>query len=364
EEIGYRICPACENLRRIDLSSVRSIEGYALEGVTADVYYTAPEGAAPEDYAGLINQDYGGHLNWIIVDCAHEWEETRTTDAEPTCSKHGRTSIHCRICGMGKDVEVIPALGHILHHVEAKAPTYEEEGNIEHWVCERCGGFFTDEAARWQVVNVTMPKLQPPEDDPTDPTDPTGDDPTDPTDPSIQDPAQPVPQTIRGHGKYNKTVGQTFRLDARAKTALSYRSSNKKVAVVDKRGRVTIKGCGTCKITVTAAATDAYKKAVRKITIIGKLARPVLRAVNLSGQRIKLSWNKASGADGYLLYVRLPGENKYRLAVSRSARVKSVTHRGLAQGKTYRYKLRTYAKAGPKTVYSKYSKPVTVKVRR
>ncbi|MBQ9060590.1 MAG: fibronectin type III domain-containing protein [Firmicutes bacterium] len=71
-----------------------------------------------------------------------------------------------------------------------------------------------------------------------------------------------------------------------------------------------------------------------------------------------------AGTKGYLLYVKIPGDKKYRLAVSKSAKVKSVTHRGLVKGKKYSYKLRSYVKVGKKVVYSKYSKPVTVKVKK
>ena len=54
---------------------------------------------------------------------------------------------------------------------------------------------------------------------------------------------------------------------AKAKTALTYTSSNKKVAAVDKNVKVTIKGAGKAVITVKAAATSEYKAATKKVTI-------------------------------------------------------------------------------------------------
>lgn len=77
-----------------------------------------------------------------------------------------------------------------------------------------------------------------------------------------------VAQKITGTASYNKTTAsKAFKLNAKAKTALTYTSSNKKVATVDKNGKVTIKGAGKAVITVKAAATSEYKAATKKVTI-------------------------------------------------------------------------------------------------
>ena len=77
-----------------------------------------------------------------------------------------------------------------------------------------------------------------------------------------------VAQKITGTASYNKTTAsKAFELNAKAKTALTYTSSNKKVATVDKNGKVTIKGAGKAVITVKAAATSEYKAATKKVTI-------------------------------------------------------------------------------------------------
>lgn len=77
-----------------------------------------------------------------------------------------------------------------------------------------------------------------------------------------------VAQKITGTASYNKTTAsKAFKLNAKAKTALTYTSSNKKVATVDKNGKVTIKDAGKAVITVKAAATGEYKAATKKVTI-------------------------------------------------------------------------------------------------
>lgn len=62
------------------------------------------------------------------------------------------------------------------------------------------------------------------------------------------------------------TMGQRKNLGAKARTRLSYKSSNPKVVTVDKKGNLTAKKTGTAKITVTALANNTYNKASRTIT--------------------------------------------------------------------------------------------------
>ena len=63
------------------------------------------------------------------------------------------------------------------------------------------------------------------------------------------------------------TIGQKKSLGAKARTRLSYKSSNPKVVTVDKKGNLTAKKAGTAKITVTASANGTYNKASRTITV-------------------------------------------------------------------------------------------------
>lgn len=77
-----------------------------------------------------------------------------------------------------------------------------------------------------------------------------------------------VKQTIQAKNSYKKTVGdKAFSLNAKAKTPLTYISSDKKVATVDKNGKVTVKKAGKVTITVKAAATSQYQAAGKTITI-------------------------------------------------------------------------------------------------
>lgn len=85
----------------------------------------------------------------------------------------------------------------------------------------------------------------------------------------ISDQSQQQSQTITvSKTSYSKTVGDgAFSLNAKAKTALSYKSDQTSVATVSSTGKVTIRGAGTAKITITAKATAEYKKAEKTVTV-------------------------------------------------------------------------------------------------
>ena len=66
-------------------------------------------------------------------------------------------------------------------------------------------------------------------------------------------------QKIKGKDHFTKlTCSEDFNLGFKAETPLSYKSDDESVVKVNKKGKVTIKGRGTAKITVTAAATKEF----------------------------------------------------------------------------------------------------------
>ena len=78
----------------------------------------------------------------------------------------------------------------------------------------------------------------------------------------------PKEQTISTKAdEYEVTCGKTVKLGAKAKTKLTYTSSNSRVATVSKNGTVTAKAHGTAKITIKAVKSKNYKKAVKRVTI-------------------------------------------------------------------------------------------------
>ncbi len=165
-----------------------------------------------------------------------------------------------------------------------------------------------------------------------------------------------------------KTVGDaSFSLGAKAKTALSYASSNTKVASVDKNGKVNITGSGTAVITISAAANDTYAAATKKVTITVspyKLAKQTVSLKAAGKKQMKISWKKNTKASGYEISYCLKKSFKgAKKVVIKNNKTISKTIKNLKSKKTYYVKVLSYKQLGKTKVYSSFSnlKKITVK---
>ena len=95
-----------------------------------------------------------------------------------------------------------------------------------------------------------------------------------------------------------------------------------------------------------------YTKFSNKLKTYPKLKTTTAKT-QLVNNKIKVSWIKVSGAQGYQVYRATSKAGKY----SKIATVKgtAVTNTSAAEGKTYYYKVRSYRKVGGKYRYSSFS---------
>ena len=171
-------------------------------------------------------------------------------------------------------------------------------------------------------------------------------------------------QTIQCKKSISKTFSfETFNIGVISATDCIYQSSNEKLVTVNEFGDVTLKNPGKVTVTITAVESDNYRSAVKKITISSKLKKPVIKVKALKGGKAKLSWASVPGAKGYKVYIYDKAKKKYVHRLTKRASVKSVIHRGLKKGVTYKYKIRVYRKVNGKTVYSPYSAVKSVRAR-
>lgn len=176
-------------------------------------------------------------------------------------------------------------------------------------------------------------------------------------------------QTIKCSSSYTKAYGdKAFALKATTdgNGALSYTSSNTKVASVDKTGKVTIKGVGTATITVKAAATDSYKaaSATVKLTVNPKKAT-ISKITSPKTAQAKVTWKKDSKATGYqVVYASDKSftKNVTTVSVKKNTTI-SKTIKSLTSKKKVYVKVRSYTTVNGTKMYGTYSavKSVTVK---
>lgn len=191
-----------------------------------------------------------------------------------------------------------------------------------------------------------------------------------PTDPSTI--KKQAAQTITVAVKNSKNVvskkygNKAFSIGAKAKTAMTYKSSNTKVATVDRKGKVTIKAAGTAKITITAKATSSYKAATKTLTVKVAKAAPVLKTkitsknVSYSALRKKaqvFTLGASVSSKGTLTYAKTAGSSAFTVNKTNG---KITVKKGLKKG-TYKIKVKISAKATAN--YNAGTKTVLVTVR-
>lgn len=199
---------------------------------------------------------------------------------------------------------------------------------------------------------------------PSEPEEPIDDEkPVTPSKPKT--PVVKASQTITANS-FTKTYGnKPFSLGAKAKTKLTYKSSNTKVATVSSTGRVTLKGPGKATITITAAATSQYNAATKKITITVKPKKVTGLKAKKGKKRMTVSWKRDNKATGYqITYAQNKKfkKGKKNITISKNKTVKR-TIKKLKARKTYYVKVRAYKKVGKTKLYGAYSKVKKVKVR-
>ena len=105
---------------------------------------------------------------------------------------------------------------------------------------------------------------------------------------------------------------------------------------------------------IESAAQPVQKETQDKVDI--KTQRPVLKAASYDVTKIKISWEAAAGADGYILYRKAEGAKNYRkIYTAGSGESSSYIDSGRTCGKTYLYKLKAYQESTDGKVYSKVS---------
>lgn len=168
----------------------------------------------------------------------------------------------------------------------------------------------------------------------------------------------------------SKTVpyqSKAFYLNVKTKgsCALSYSSSNKKAATVDKNGKVTPKGYGQTTITINAKETEEYKKATKKITVSVVPKQMKIKSVKSPKKKyIDISWSKDNTVTGYNLYISVDKNfksNTFERWFKKNTL--SMYTNGMKSKRTYYVKIRAYKTVGNKKFCGVWSSTKKVKIK-
>ncbi|MGN0467227.1 MAG: leucine-rich repeat protein [Acutalibacteraceae bacterium] len=121
----------------------------------------------------------------------------------------------------------------------------------------------------------------------------------------------------------------------------------------------------TYKVRVTAYKTIDSKKVssnvYTQLTTATKPGTPTLKAT-AGSKKAALSWNKQTGATGYVVYMATSKSGKYSKIATVKGKV-SYTKTGLTKGKTYYFKVAAYKTVDVKNIYGSYSAVKSVKIK-
>lgn len=156
--VAYDVCDECgeiingsdEKLPFADHDYVEKADAKYLKSVATcnkkAVYYKSCSvcGAKSDDlFFEYGNFDSNNHVGATYV----------KDQKAATCCEEGYTGdTYCKDCNAKTAVgKVIPKLPHKLNKISAKAPTHEENGNIEYFKCSACGKLFADANAVTEI---------------------------------------------------------------------------------------------------------------------------------------------------------------------------------------------------------------------
>ena len=138
---------------------------------------------------------------------------------------------------------------------------------------------------------------------------------------------------------------------------VKWKSSNKKVATVNGKGKVKAKSYGSATISATFMAGGNKKTLKCKVTVGPSKVKSV--KVSSGKKKVKVRWKKSSGSNGYEVYYAATRDGSYKKLAATTAT--SCTKK-MKKG-TYYVKVRSYKTSGSKKLYGSFSgiKEVTLR---
>ncbi len=141
-------------------------------------------------------------------------------------------------------------------------------------------------------------------------------------------------------------------------------TSSKKLTTLKKDTVLTLTGISgdwyKTSVTIKGKKKTAYvSKAYVEIV---KVAKPTVKKKSASFDKIKLSWSKVSGADGYVVQRYNSSKKAYETqkTITKGSTL-SYTNGSLNASTTYKYRVRAYNKIGKTKVYGSYSTTISAK---
>ncbi len=271
----------------------------------------------------------------------HEWENRYTVDVEPTCTKTGSKSIHCKTCSAKKSITTVSATNH--------PDRYDRDGQAS--TCTETGytaGVYCPDCKKWLSGHSQTPVVPH----------------------EYKETIIPATFTADGEIIYKCSCGKVSEILTIAKigsVTLSnenyiYDGKNKtpKVTVKDADGKTLVKNTDY-KLSVASKRSGIGRYTV-KVTFIGnysgtksvyfyiKTGKPAtVKSASQTTSSVKLSWSAVPGASGYTVYRYSSSKKTYVKAGTTEGT--SFTVKSLYAGTKYTFRVVSYGKTTAGKVY-------------
>ena len=352
--IGDRAFWECSSLTSVTIpESVTSIGSAAFQGCSKlkHVYYGGSDLQWKEIEIGKYNSELTKAIIHYASTHAHNVEHVPGKAA--SCTETGNLEYWlCSICGeyftdetFTKSTDeagvTLPALGHALTRKEAVKPTAQAAGNIEYYICSRCGKLFKDalgeeETTLEKVTLLAIPYV---------------------SEIDLARDGELLPDAM----EVECGAGDTMTLAAMvwpvgAETTVRWSSSTPAVARVDQDGAVTLLTSGTT--VIKAAATDGSKVTAQvTLNVIVRDYAPRLGASTLTLNSVSCAGVSVDLVESYGNQILSVSVDDERFDVEYADSLLTLTSREAVARGTYRMTLEAVCDDG-----RTYSYPITVRV--
>ena len=344
----------CSSLTSVTIpASVTSVGSYAFldSSKLRDVYYGGSDLQWKEIEIKSGNFDLiNATIHYASV---HPHDTEHVPGKAASCTETGNLEYWlCSICGKYFTDETftkstdeagvtLPALGHALTLKKAVKPTHKTAGNIEYYICSRCGKLFKDALGEEETTleEVTLPVI-----------------------PYVSKivltrDGEPVPETMEVDGRTGDTLTFAAVIQPEgAETKVKWSSRTPAVAQVDQDGVVTLLTSGTT--VIKAAATDGSKVTAQvTLNVIARDYAPRLGDSTLtlnSASSAGVSVDLVESYGNQILSVSVDDE---RFDAEYADNLLTLTSREAVARGTYRMTLEAVCDDG-----RTYSYPITVRV--
>lgn len=162
---------------------------------------------------------------------------------------------------------------------------------------------------------------------------------------------------------YEKNKIMKVKITPSSVKSLKYKSNNTKIASIDKKGNIKLKGTGVVKISITGSADG--KKLLKTLTLYVYPKKVSLSSVKSSKKgQLRLSWKKVERANGYEIQYATNRKMKNAISVKvNSLKKTECILKKLKSKKIYYVRVRAYKKTGKQFAYGKFSKVKKVRIK-